>query len=159
MKNPNDFTCIYCDYLNEFEIVECNNCHAVIIVDNTSHYEADLTCPCCTDYKTQYKYYTANEICYDIILSNGLFALKNAYQCDIEMEKRIKKRNGLYDWELWTKKFTFKNHKYVVTALVDDITKSKIKGFNIKIDKYKKIITDDKDVIYEWVSCKYLRKL
>lgn len=159
MKNSADFTCVYCDYLGEFEILECNNCHAIIMVDNSYHYEPNLTCPCCTDYKTQYKYYTAQEIACDTLLQTGLNALKVSYQHDLEMEERIKKRNGLYDWELWKRYFIFKKYKYKVTILIDCITKSKIKGFNIRVDKFKKVTTDDNNTVYEWVNCKYLRKI
>lgn len=161
MKNIDDFTCIYCDCFNEFQIFECNNCHAIILIDNNSmcsYYEPNMTCPCCTDYKTQYKYYTAQEVMSDFVLQTGLNTLKASHQHDIEMDKRIKKRNGLYDWELWKKTFTFKKHKYKITILIDDITKSKFKGFNICIDKYKIILTND-ITMSEWVSCKYLRKI
>ena len=61
-KNGMNFECICDAHWECMSIIKCRDCGTVVIYYYDEHYEPDFKCPVCTNYETNYEYYTRNQI-------------------------------------------------------------------------------------------------
>lgn len=131
---------LICDiHWENMSILECTVCGTVIKYLYDEFYEPNFRCPVCTDYKTNYKYYTKEEIDSNEELQAIIEMYKDFSKLQIENYERKEARKGLNDWELcksWKMKVGDKIYEFQL--LIDSITnKNKLQGLRLEISKWK----------------------
>jgi uncharacterized Zn finger protein (UPF0148 family) len=142
-KSGESFESIYYEHGLLENILRCTECGTVIFTTEDEDYDPRLKCPTCTDYHTYFEYWTKEDIESDEEKQNTIKFFKEMTEKRIEREKRIKKRNGKYDWEIAVKKFYGKKRFLKLALECDDITESYFKGLRLKIELGKKEFADD----------------
>lgn len=119
-------------------VIRCIECGAVIETFNDERYEPEFRCPVCTNYKTNYKYYTKEEIEEDEELQKLIRMYEVMEEELVYEDERQKDSKGLYDWELFkTLRVVAGDYIYYVQFIIDSRkNKNKLKGLNIKITKH-----------------------
>lgn len=133
------FECIYSDDLSLCTILRCTECGTVIKSYDDERYDFHLCCPTCTDYKTYFEFWTKEEIESDENKQKEIDWLMDLSKRKKELDERIKRRNGKYDWQIISK--TFYGKKIYIGIFLDcnDITESYFKGLKLKLHFAKKI--------------------
>jgi len=108
------FECIYDEHVSCFQVIKCTECGTYIFEHYDEDYEPNLRCPICTDYKTNFKYYTVKDIEEDEHKQREINMLKEFAKMAKEANERYIKRGNLYDFEKTHKKTIFKGQKYKV---------------------------------------------
>lgn len=152
-ENGMSFKCI-CDVHWEcMSVIECTECGTVVKEYYDEYYEPNFRCPTCTNYKTNYEYYTKEQI----ESSEGLQAIINMYknlnQIMQDQDYRRNQRNGLEDYQLLRpRQIKLGNYVYRFSLLIDSITnKNKLQGLKLEIKKFEK-----KDSILELKKSKII---
>jgi hypothetical protein len=108
------FECIHDEHVSCFSLIRCTECGTYIFEHYDEDYEPNLRCPVCTDYKTNFKYFTVKDIEEDENKQRVIDMYKDFARMAKEVDERYVKRGGLYDWQKTHKKTIFKGEKYVV---------------------------------------------
>jgi uncharacterized Zn finger protein (UPF0148 family) len=137
------FESIYYEHAFLQDVLKCTECGTVIFTWDDERYDPHLKCPTCTDYKTYFEYWTKEDIESDEEKQNTIKFFKEIMDYKAEQDKRIKDRNGKYDWQIAVKKFYGKKRFLGLALECDNITKSYLKGLRLKIDIGKKENDDD----------------
>jgi uncharacterized Zn finger protein (UPF0148 family) len=137
------FESIYYEHAFLQDVLKCTECGTVIFTWDDERYDPHLKCPTCTDYKTYFEYWTKEDIESDEEKQNTIKFFKEMMDYKAEQDKRIKDRNGKYDWQIAVKKIYGKKRFLGLTLECDNITKSYLKGLRLKIDIGKKENDDD----------------
>lgn len=132
------FESIYYEHVSLQNVLRCTECGTVIFTTEDEGYDPRLKCPTCTNYQTHFEYWTKEDIESDEKKQNTIKWFKEMMDYKAEREKRIKKRNGKYDWQIGTKKFYGKKRCLEFALECNDITKSYFKGLRLKIHIGKK---------------------
>lgn len=133
------FEGIYYEHCSLLSVIRCNVCGTVIFSYDDERYEPNLSCPICTDYKTDFEFWTKEQIDSDVDKQNEIEFLKKMAKEQEEMYQRRKRRKGKYDWEIAEKKFYGKKRFLSFALECTDITKSYFKGLKLIIRTGKKI--------------------
>jgi hypothetical protein len=154
------FECIYnCPASLEY-VLRCTECGTVIFAsDDYLYYDNNLKCPTCTDYKTNFNYWTKDDIESDIEKQDTIKFFNEMMEQRKERDERIERRNGKYDYEIAIKSFKGKRRLFKIKLECDDITKSYFKGLQIKLvfgkkeaDYYGYTITKSIIIPLSWSS-------
>ena len=137
------FECIYYEHGFLQEVLRCTECGTVIFTYEDERYDPYLKCPTCTDYKTEFEFWTKDEIDSDKSKQETIKFFKEMTDYKIEQDKRIKRRNGKYDWQIAVKKFYGKKNFLGIYLECDNITKSYLKGLRLKVHIGSKENEDD----------------
>ena len=125
----NNFDVLYVEEACGMEILQCKDCGTIIYTYVDDRYEKNFRCPVCTDYKTDFRYITKEDIekyeQYQIEY-NGIMEMSKIQK---EMEERKRKRNGKRDCEI----AIFNIGTTKISLCCDNITDSYFKGLRIKI--------------------------
>lgn len=107
---------------------KCNKC-GTYILDNI---DKDLCCPVCSSYKLRSGiYWTADDVNRYDQVKEQISSIEEDTKRWEEHTKRVESRNGLWDNQLYSKKFHTKKNSYMITLYIDDITnKFKLKGLH-----------------------------
>ena len=142
-KSGESFESIYYEHAFLQNVLRCTECGTVIFTTEDEGYDPRLKCPTCTNYQTHFEYWTKEDIESDEKKQNTIKWFKEMMDYKAEQEKRIKKRNGKYDWQIGTKKFYGKKKHLELALECDNITKSYFKGLRLRIHIGKKENADD----------------
>lgn len=142
-KSGESFESVYYDHIGLQDFIRCTECGTVIFASEDDSYDPNLKCPTCTGYKTYFEYWTKEEIDYDIQKQSEINSLEEMTKMQIEQNKRMKRRNGKYDWQIGSKKLRFKRYSISFELECDDITKSYLRGLRLNINIWKKEKMDD----------------
>lgn len=142
-KSGESFESIYYEHAFLQNILRCTECGTVIFTTEDEEYDPRLKCPTCTDYQTHFKYWTKEDIESDEKKQDAIKFFKEMTERKAEQEKRIKKRNGKYDWQIAIKKFYGKKIHLELALECDDITNSYLKGLRLNVHISKKDNADD----------------
>lgn len=139
----NDVICFHeiCDFHTQcLKIIECDTCSTVIWCFYDERNEPNFKCPTCTNYVTNYKYYTKEQIESSKELQEVIKSFKVFNQLEIEIDDRMIARKGLNDWELSKKLVVnLENYIYWFQLHIDSITyPNKYQGLRLKIYKIDK---------------------
>ena len=146
-----DFEVIYEEHGLLTSVYRCKECGTVIFGgDDEDRYDPNLTCPTCSNYKTWLEYWTKEDIENDPEKQKTIEGLIKAQEYEDEMYKRIKRRGGLSDSELWKKEFKFKNTLYKVTLECMNLWGERLKGLNLHIIKFSRKNSNDVGLYSEW---------
>lgn len=119
-KEHCDFESIYYEHATLTDVYRCRQCGTVIFGgDDEYHYNPNEKCPtCCNDPSVCHnEYWTKEQIDSDPEKQKTIqFLIDEQARKNREYE-RSKKRNGLYDWQRWQKKFKTKKHGYEITYI------------------------------------------
>ena len=115
-------------------ILKCTECGTLIFTYEDYRYEPNLKCPTCTDYKTNFDFWTKKDIESDDGKKATLKAYEELKEREKEIEERIKRRNGKYDWQIAIKKIYTKKKLLVLNLECNDITESYFKGLRLTIE-------------------------
>ena len=137
------FESIYYEHAFLQDVLKCTECGTVIFTWDDERCDPHLKCPTCTDYKTHFEYWTKEDIESDEEKQNTIKFFKEMMDYKAEQDKRIKDRNGKYDWQIAVKKFYGKKRFLGLALECDNITKSYLKGLRLKINIGKKENDDD----------------
>lgn len=137
------FESIYYEHVSLQDVLKCTECGTVIFTTEDEWYDPHLKCPTCTDYHTHFEYWTKEDIESDEKKQNTIKFFKEMMDYKIEQDKRIKKRNGKYDWQIAIKKFYGKKRFLELALECDNITKSYFKGLRLSIHIGEKENIDD----------------
>ena len=131
------FESIYYEHAFLQNVLRCTECGTVIFTTEDEYYDPRLKCPTCTDYQTHFEYWTKEDIESDEKKQNTIKFFKEMTERKKEQDKRIKKRNEKYDWQIAIKKFYGKKRYLELALECNDITKSYFRGLrlNIRIGK------------------------
>ena len=132
------FECIYYEHISLQDVLRCTECGTVIFSTEDEWYDPHLKCPICTDYHTHFKYWTKEDIESDKEKQDTIKFFKKMMDDRAEEDRRIKKRNGKYDWQIAVKKIYGKKRFLGLALECDDITESYFKGLRLKVDIGKK---------------------
>ena len=132
------FESIYYEHVSLQDVLRCTECGTVIFTTEDEWYDPHLKCPTCTGYKTHFEYWTKEEIEVDEEKQNTIKLFKEMMDYEEERSKRIKSRNGKYDWQIAIKKIYGKKRFLGLALECDDITKSYFKGLRLVVDIGKK---------------------
>lgn len=153
-KEHCDFECIYDEHISCYSVLRCRECGTIIFYNYSDDgpYEPYLRCPVCSDYKTDYEYWTPEEIKDSMDKQEAIKMYQHWTEITIEDEKRHTKR-GKYDWQLWNYKYYGHEKGFILELEIDDIqNKFKLKGLRMIIH----FISKDKDVNDLWTSYRTL---
>lgn len=137
------FESIYYEHAFLQNVLRCTECGTVIFTTEDEGYDPRLKCPTCTDYQTHFKYWTEEDIESDEKKQDTIKFFKEMTERKAEQDKRIRKRNGKYDWQIAIKKFRGKKIHLEFALECDDITKSYFKGLRLNVHISKKDNADD----------------
>ena len=138
------FECIYDEHISLEEVLRCTECGTVIFAYEDERYDPHLKCPTCTNYETRFKYWTKEDIDSDKEKQDVINYFKEVMDYRVEQAKRIKRRNGLNDWQITRKKIYTKKKLFIFDLECDDITKSYLKGLRLDVG----ICTKDEDGMF-----------
>ena len=99
-----DFECIYHEHVSLTTIYRCKECGAVIFTGDDERYDPNLKCPVCSDYPHRH-YWTKEDVENDKEKQQQLKFYSDWMKEEAEAYKRRKARGGLYDWQVFVKKF------------------------------------------------------
>lgn len=102
-----NFECVYDEHASCFSVLRCKDCGTVILSHYDENYEHFLRCPTCTPYKTLFAFYTAEQIKEDEDLQKMVSIYESFARTQEEQYKRIERRGGKMDWQLFVWKKTF----------------------------------------------------
>lgn len=143
-KNSGEsFESIYYEHIFLEDVIRCTECGTVIFTYDDERYDHKLKCPTCTDYNTHFEYWTKEDIESDEEKQNTIKHLQEAMEYQEERDKRMKKRNGKYDWQIAIKKFYGKKRFLEFALECNDITKSYFKGLRLQVNIGEKETADD----------------
>lgn len=146
-----DFEVIYDEHGLLTTVFRCRECGTVIFGgDDEERYDPNLTCPTCSDYKTWLEYWSKQDIENDPEKQKTIDGLIKAQKYKIEMYRRIERRGGLSDREIWKKEFRGKNTLYVVTLERMNLWGERLKGLNLHITKFSRKNSNDLGFSSEW---------
>ena len=132
-ENHCDFECLYSCHASLDTVYRCKECGTVIFTGDDERYDPNLRCPVCGGYHHHGDYWTKEEIENDEEKQKQINGMIAYMEYEAEAYRRRKARGGLYDWQLFDKTYFKKKHSYNFELVVEDITKSKIKGLALKI--------------------------
>lgn len=137
------FECIYDEHVSLYRVLRCTECGTVIFTYDDFRYDPNLKCPTCTNYETDFKFWTQEDIDSD----EGKQEVLNTYKEIIEFEKqrneRIKRRKGKQDWQIAIKKIMTKKWILELILECDNITDSYFKGLRLKVNFWSYENPDD----------------
>ncbi|MCR2051059.1 hypothetical protein NSB25_27975 [Acetatifactor muris] len=143
-KNSGEsFESVYYDDVGLQDFVRCTECGTVIFASEDDSYDPNLKCPTCTGYKTYFEYWTKEEINSDLQKQLEISRLEEMTKMQVEQNKRMKRRNGKYDWQIGSKKFRFKRYSISFELECDDATVSYLKGLRLNVNIWEKEKLDD----------------
>ena len=148
-ENGESFESLYYLHAELFDVIRCTECGTVVFSWEDERWEPNFRCPICTDYKTNYSYWTKEEIENDKTKKEYIEHLIETEKYIKECHKRRERRNGKYDWEIGIVKIKGifnKNNTYKFVLECNDITKSYFKGLRLHFYKIKNTIRK-KDII------------
>lgn len=137
------FESIYYEHATLENVLRCTECGTVIFTTEDEQYDPRLKCPTCTDYHTHFEYWTKEDIEADKEKQNTIKFFKEIMEYKAERNKRIKKRNGKYDWEIAVKEFYGKEKYLRLTLECNDIIESYFKGLRLAVSIGEKENIDD----------------
>lgn len=128
-----DFESIYYEHVLDYAVIRCKECGTVIFTFEDYRYEPHLNCPTCSDYKTNFEYWTKEEIDNDIDKQKQLQGLQLMEKERIEADKRHMKRHK-YDWEIGKCHLNISKNKRIYFELqCKNLFKSFLKGLRLKV--------------------------
>lgn len=142
-KSGESFECIYSEHVMLFSVLRCTECGTVIFTYEDERYDPHLKCPVCTEYKTDFEFWTKDDIDSDENKQAAIKQYKEMTEYQIEQNERMKRRKGKYDWQIAIKKFYGKKHSLSLSLECDDITKSYFKGLRLDVSIGQKEKEDD----------------
>lgn len=133
-----DFECVYSEHASLQVIYRCKQCGTVIFASDDEHYDPNLRCPNCGEYKTWFEYWTAEEIAEDEEKQKAIEFYEHAQKELIEQNKRYLARGRKYDWEIG--EYTIRGKKRGVKFKLecDNLFETKLKGLRLKISWLKR---------------------
>jgi uncharacterized Zn finger protein (UPF0148 family) len=132
------FTCVYHCPGSLMTILRCDKCGTVIFSsDHYLEYDEHLKCPTCVGYKTNFEYWTKEEIEADEEKQNTIAMYEQFTREDNERYER-EKRRGKTDQEITKHKIKTKKHLFQFILGCDNISKSYFKGLKYEIIVSKK---------------------
>lgn len=134
-KGHCDFEVVYSEHVSLYTVLRCRECGTILFTYEDERYDPALACPTCGNYKTDFTYWTAEDIQNDVDKQNELAFIKKMEEHRIASEKRRTKR-GLFDWEIWKHTFTFKKSDIQFSLECNDLFATGLKGLNLEISKY-----------------------
>lgn len=137
------FESVYYEHVALFSVIRCTECGTVIFTYEDESYDPHLKCPVCTDYKTDFEFWTKEDIDSDETKQAAIKHYKEMTDYQIEQDKRIQRRKGKYDWQIAVKKFYGKKYSLSLSLECDDITKSYFKGLRLDVNIGQKEKEDD----------------
>ena len=138
-----DFENLYSCHATLESFVRCKKCGTVIFAYNDERYEPNLCCPVCSDYETDFEYWTKEQIDADENKQRTITNLEMMQKEQDEAYARRKRRGGKYDWQLARWKKWGKRHYIILELQCDSIlNKFKLKGLRLRVD-YGDIDFDD----------------
>ena len=137
-QSGESFNCIYYEHVSDYCVLQCTECGTVIFTYEDYRYEPNLKCPTCTDYETDFDFWTKEQIESDEGKQEVLKFYKKWDEYQKEQDKRIKRRNGKQDWQISRISFKTKKWHLKLTLECDDITESYFKGLRLKVDFFSK---------------------
>lgn len=144
-KSGESFECIYNEHVSLFSVLKCTECGTVIFTYDDERYDPYLKCPVCTEYKTHFKYWTADEIEKDVFKKRSIEWYEEMTQQENEAYER-RKRRGKYDWQIAVKKFYGKKYYLGLSLECNNITESYFKGLRLQVSIGEK---DDSETGYD----------
>ena len=116
-------------------IYRCRECGTVIFAsDDVSYCDDNLCCPVCANYQTHFKYYTGEEISADEEKQKEIALYEKITREEIEADKRWKKRNEKYDWEIFKGRIKLGLTKAICYCLeCDNLFKTGLKGLRLSL--------------------------
>lgn len=143
------FECIHDEHVSCFSLIRCTVCGTYIFEHYDEDYEPNLRCPICTNYKTNFKYYTVEDIEEDENKKKEIQMYETFAKIQAEADERYKKRGNLYDWEKTHEKDILKGKNYKVSVQAVGFGKGdleidikiwkKLNEFGYTLKKYIKI--------------------
>jgi len=133
-KNHCDFESVYYCHATLQDTIRCKECGTVIFAtDDEWGYDPNLCCPTCGGYKTSLEYWTADEIENDQKKKNTIEFLEQMEREEIEAEKRRKKRNGKYDWQIGSCRIKLGNRALYFDLECDNLFRTKLRGLRLQV--------------------------
>lgn len=132
-ENGESFESVYYEHVMLINVLRCTECGTVIFTYEDERYDPHLQCPTCTDYEPSFKYWTKEDIESDADKQSTIREFEEMTKRQIESNKRIERRKGLYDWQIARKKFCGKKLFLSLTLECNDITKSYLKGLRLEV--------------------------
>lgn len=145
LKTGEAFTCIYNCPGTLLNVLRCDKCGTVIFSsDDYQYYDDNLKCPTCTDYQTNFTYWTKSEIEKDSSKAGTIkmyeeFA-EERHQIYIRREK-----TGKYNSEVLKKTFRIKSKRIDFILGCDNYIRSPFKGLRFEIKIWNK---DSEDSLF-----------
>jgi len=134
------FELINDDHVMLFSLIRCTDCGTYVHYWYDEEYEPHFRCPVCTDYNTNYLFWTAEEVRIDPEKQAFVGRQKEHAQIQVEQEERIKRRHGKQDYELATIKLRFpkgKRNWWSVDIHVNDIAdRFPLTGLRLQLKKW-----------------------
>lgn len=128
-----NFEVIYSCHPTLETTLRCKECGTVIFTHEDERWEPNLCCPVCSDYKTNFEYWTAKEIKNDKKKQNSINFLIKIQEEQEESYRRQKRRNGKCDWQIGKCKMKFANKIIVFELQCDNLFRTKLKGLKLRI--------------------------
>ena len=104
-----DFECIFYEHASLTTIYRCNECGTVIFTGD-ERYDPNLRCPVCAGYHHWGKYYTKEDMDNDPKKREEVQLYIDWQKEMDEAEERRKASGGLYDWQVFEKKWYGKKY-------------------------------------------------
>lgn len=128
-----NFETIYSCHPTLETTLRCKECGTVIFTHEDERWEPSLCCPVCSDYKTNFEYWTAEEIKSDDKKQNSINSLIKMQREQVEADKRYFKRGYKYDWQIGKCKMKFANKIIIFELQCDNLFRTKLKGLKLRI--------------------------
>lgn len=133
-----NFEVIYSEHVSLTTIYRCKECGTVIFGGDDERWDPNLKCPHCSDYKPHTEFWDIDDINKDPEKQRAIEEIIKDQEWLDERDRRVESRNGLNDWEIWKKKFYFKNKTvmYEVSLECSNLFETGLKGLNLHISKF-----------------------
>lgn len=132
-NNHCDFEVIYSEHVSLQTVYRCNQCGTVIFGGDDERFDPNLKCPDCGNYKTSLEFWTGEQIKKDPEKQKAIDCFIQAQKDMDECYERMERRHGLYDWEIWQKKYYGKKHFFEFSLECCNLFRSGLKGLNFRI--------------------------
>jgi len=148
-KTHCNFETVYYCHATLEEVLRCKDCGTIIFAsDDCWEYEPNLCCPTCSNYTTNFEYWTAEDIANSEEKQSLVKNLEKMAEEDRAESERYKKR-GKYDYQIWKGSIKIsKKHALFFDLECDNLFKSGLKGLHLVIHTAEK---DDISYVYKKV--------
>lgn len=127
-----DFEVVYSCHPTLEVVYRCKECGTVIFASDDEYYDPNLKCPTCGEYKTWFKFWTADDIAKDEEKQKAIKAYEAMQREQVEADKRYFKRGRKYDWQIWSGRIKLPNRAIYLDLECDNLFRTKLKGLRLK---------------------------